>query len=87
VGHLAQLVSGLPGWIAQTLGTDELDLAASGPAYSFEPTEKLLAMFDDNVAQAKKALREITGDRLAAIWSLELGERVVYSAPRGEAAT
>src|SRR5882762_574649 len=37
LGHLAQLVSWMPGWIANTITQNELDLAAY-PGYSFETT-------------------------------------------------
>src|SRR5439155_3730148 len=55
LGHLAQLVSWMPGWIANTLSSTALDLAMA-PGYSFETTETLLAGFDRNVADARQAL-------------------------------
>ena len=45
LGHLAQLVSWLPGWIASSLREPPIDPAAAA-GYSFEPTEALLRMFD-----------------------------------------
>src|SRR5437667_7801013 len=48
LGHLAQLVSWMPGWIANTVSRPELDLAVA-PKYSFETSETLLAGFDRNV--------------------------------------
>jgi hypothetical protein len=41
LGHLAQLVSSMPGWIASSLREAHIDLATAG-GYSFEPTETLL---------------------------------------------
>lgn len=82
LGHLAQLVSWMPGWIGQTLRTTELDLAA-GAGYSFEKTEKLIADFDANVADARSALESVTGDDLDVPWSLKMGERVLLTSPRG----
>jgi uncharacterized damage-inducible protein DinB len=84
LGHLAQLVAWMPGWIATTLRGPHLDLAGSA-GYSFEPTEVLLAMFDRNVASAREALASVTGAALDASWSLTRGEQVLYSAPVGEA--
>ena len=56
LGHLAQLVSWMPGWIANTLTKKELDLAkASG--YTTEKTEALLQGFDKNVADARAAIK------------------------------
>jgi uncharacterized damage-inducible protein DinB len=83
LGHLAQLVSWMPGWIANTLREPHIDLAtASG--YSFQPTEALLGTFDRNVEQARDALASVVGPTLDEPWSLRRGERVLFTAPRGE---
>jgi uncharacterized damage-inducible protein DinB len=86
LGHLAQLVSWIPGWIAGTLRHDELDLAATGIRYSYEPTEVLLEGFDRALEDARAALDEATGDALQRSWSLKHGDHVLYSAARGDAA-
>ena len=83
LGHLAQLVSWMPGWIARTLREPAIDLATA-PGYSFEPTETLLAEFDRNVKDARTALASVTGPALDAPWSLQHGAHVVFTAPRGE---
>lgn len=83
LGHLAQLISSMPGWIASTLREPHIDLAA-GSGYSFEPTEKLLGDFDRNVEEARKALAAVVGPELDATWSLKHGEQVLFSGPRGE---
>ena len=85
LGHLAQLVAMMPGWITSILHDPFIDLAAGG-GYSFEPTEKLLAIFDQNVAGARKALEEVTGAKLNEPWSLKHGETVLFTSPRGEVA-
>jgi uncharacterized damage-inducible protein DinB len=82
LGHLAQLVAGMPGWIANVLREPYLDLAA-GPGYSFQPTEELLAIFDNTVKTARKALEEVTGATLDSMWSLKVGEQVLFTVPRG----
>jgi uncharacterized damage-inducible protein DinB len=83
LGHLAQLVARMPGWIAMTLHQPKLDLGA-GQGYSFEPTEGLLREFDRNVAEAREALAGVTGAALDEPWSLTAGERVLMTLPRGE---
>lgn len=83
LGHLAQLVSGMPGWIAQTLRSTQLSLG-DFPGYSFQPTTALLKGFDDNVGAAREALSSVTGDALAVVWSLKAGEHVAFSGPRDE---
>ncbi|HEV2426116.1 MAG TPA: DinB family protein [Terriglobia bacterium] len=83
LGHLAQLVAWMPGWIATTLREPHIDLAQS-TGYSFEATEVLLRLFDTNVQQARAALEQVTGNALEATWSLKRGGQVLFSAPRGE---
>ena len=83
LGHLAQLVAWMPGWIAQSLRDPHIDLARSG-GYSFETTETLLRNFDSNVAAAREALEAVTGSALQEPWSLRRGETVIFTSPRGE---
>jgi uncharacterized damage-inducible protein DinB len=83
LGHLAQLVARMPGWITMTLREPHIDLAR-GVGYSFEPTDVLLREFDTNVREAREALAAVTGAALEAPWSLKHGEHVLFTAPRGE---
>jgi uncharacterized damage-inducible protein DinB len=83
LGHLAQLVAWMPGWVGQTLRNTELVLG-DGPGYSLETTETLLGEFDVGVAASRKALGEVTGADLDVTWSLKLGGQVVWSGPRAE---
>ncbi len=82
LGHLAQLISRMPGWITNALLEDALDLA-SGPGYSLESPATLLAEFDANVRAARAAVGGASDERFATEWSLRLGERVLFTAPRG----
>jgi uncharacterized damage-inducible protein DinB len=84
LGHLAQLVSWIPGWIAKTLRESSIDLAG-GAQYSYEATATLLDNFDANVAAARVALEEVTGEALAEPWSLLMGGEVLFTAPTGGA--
>jgi Uncharacterized protein conserved in bacteria len=83
LGHLAQLVSWMPGWIATSLSEPHIDLAAAG-GYSFESTETLVKDFDQRVAAAREALRSVTGPALQEPWSLKHGDNVLFTSPRGE---
>jgi len=81
LGHLAQLVAQMPGWLTNMLGGTSLDLGtASG--YSYETTDTLLSLFDKNVREARAALSAASDADLAVSWSLKHGERVLFSAPR-----
>lgn len=83
LGHLAQLVAWMPGWIPQSLLETELDLSKAG-GYSFEATEKLLSEFDRNAERAEDALRSVTGPALDVDWSLKRGEQILLTMPRRE---
>jgi uncharacterized damage-inducible protein DinB len=82
LGHLAQLVSWMPGWIATTLQQTSLNLGAAA-GYSFEKTDTLLAGFDKNVREARAALTASRDADFAVPWSLTHGDRVLFTAPRG----
>lgn len=82
LGHLAQLVSWMPGWITNALTATSLDLATAG-SYSFEPTATLLAGFDRNVREARAAIGAARDADLMVPWSLKHGERILITLPRG----
>lgn len=65
MGHLAQLVSRMPGWITRSLREPFIDLGKGG-GYTFESTDTLLSGFDKNVAEARDALISVVGDELDA---------------------
>lgn len=82
LGHLAQLVAGMPGWITNTVEETQLDLA-NYPGYSYEKTEDLVKSFDRNVAEARKAIAAAKDSDFTIAWSLKHGERVIFTQPRG----
>lgn len=84
LGHLAQLVSWMPGWVTRTLREPHIDLKA-GSGYTTEKTETLLAGFDKNVREAREAIAESSDEHLATMWSLKAGEKVLFTLPRGPA--
>jgi len=83
LGHLTQLVSGMPGWITNMATQTELNLA-SAPGYSLETTDSLLARFDKLVAQARAAIANLEDSDLSAPWSLKHGDHVIFTTTRGE---
>ncbi len=82
LGHLAQLVARMPGWITMTIARPDLDLAGGG-GYSFQPTGELLAQFDTHVGEARTALSGVRDEAFAEPWSLRMGDRVLSTLPRG----
>ncbi|HEY7234437.1 MAG TPA: DinB family protein [Gemmatimonadaceae bacterium] len=83
LGHLAQLVSWMPGWIAQTLTETELDLKGSA-GYSYEKTEDLVTKFDKNVKAARAAIQASRDADYRVEWALKFGDRVAFKQPRAE---
>lgn len=81
LGHLAQLVAWMPGWIGRTLREPFIDLGTS-EGYSFESTETLLRVLDENVASSREALQAVTGPELDEDWSLRHGEHVLFTDKR-----
>jgi uncharacterized damage-inducible protein DinB len=82
LGHLAQLISWMPGWITNALRETELDLMKAG-GYSFETTETLLAEIDKHIREARAAIASSKDADYAVSWSLRRGDHVIFSAPRG----
>jgi uncharacterized damage-inducible protein DinB len=82
LGHLAQLLAWMPGWITNAVTQTELNLAG-GAGYSYENTQTLLALFDKNVKEARAALVASKDADYAVSWSLKFGDRVVMTMPRG----
>jgi uncharacterized damage-inducible protein DinB len=85
LGHLALLVSWMPGWIADSLEQSFKDLKpGSGGGYTFETTETILGIFDKNVTRARATLQSVTGAALEENWSLKVNGNPVWTAPRWE---
>jgi uncharacterized damage-inducible protein DinB len=84
IGHLAQLVSWMPGWLTNMATQPRLDLMTS-PSYSFETTDTLLATFDRNVREARAALSTLDDGKLDQSWSLVMGDKTVFSNAVGSA--
>jgi uncharacterized damage-inducible protein DinB len=82
LGHLAQLVATMPGWLTQMLRGTEINLATA-PRYSFETTEALLGKFNHHVRDAREALTAARDADFTVLWSLKNGDRVLFTCPRG----
>jgi len=81
LGHLAQLVSRMPGWITLPMRETKLDLSGA-PSYGYETTESLVQGFDRNVKEARGALAGARDQDFMVPWSLTLGDRVLFTLPR-----
>jgi uncharacterized damage-inducible protein DinB len=81
LGHLAQLVSSMPGWITNAATSDKLDLN-QGLKYGYEKTEALVEKFDKNVREAREAIVASPESDFDKPWSLTMGEKVLMTATR-----
>jgi uncharacterized damage-inducible protein DinB len=84
IGHLAQLVSWMPGWLTSMATQPRLDLVTS-PSYSFQSTDALLEAFDRNVREARAALLTLDDGKLDRSWSLVAGDKILFSNAVGSA--
>ncbi len=60
-----------------------------GPRYetpSLKTTKEILALFDKNVAAARKALAEVKDSSMGDQWTLRGGDRVIFTMPRAAVA-
>ncbi len=83
LGHLAQLVATMPGWLVTMLTKTDLNLAGGG-GYSFQATESLLSQFDNLVKEGRAALAASKDSDFAVDWSLKMGDQVLFTAPRSK---
>src|SRR4029453_3160758 len=83
LGHLAQLVATMPGWITNMATKTELNLANS-PGYSLQSTDSLLDTFDKLLAEARTAIANLKESDVSGPWSLKMGDHVLFTTSRGE---
>jgi len=83
LGRLASHVAELPGWIAMTMTTDELDLSKMDykPAIA-ATTEELTGILDTNVNKAVAALENATMEDFHKMWTLRNGDNVFFTMPK-----
>jgi len=81
LGHLAQLVSRMPGVMADIVRGIDLDLAAGLP-YTFEPTETLLREFDAHAKEVREVLSTAQDDDFTLTWSLRSADQVLDTGRR-----
>jgi uncharacterized damage-inducible protein DinB len=86
LGWLAGHIATLPGWIAVTIQTEELDYApVNGPAYQPPKTDtraELLAVFDKESAGARAALASVSDQEMMKGWKLLAGGNEIFTMPR-----
>ena len=84
LGHLTQLVCRMPKVMSDIVHGVDLDLAA-GPGYTFETTETLLRLFDENTATLRATLAAAKDADFDGTWRVRAGETVYDTANRMDA--
>lgn len=84
--ELANHLARLPSWGAATLKSDSLDLDPEKsefvPPSPEETPEKVLAIFDENVADFRSALLDTGDEEMMKPWTLLHGGRELFTMPR-----
>jgi len=86
IGWNANHLADLPHWVVETLGKPALDISpVDGPRYE-SPKEtsrqKILSVFDRNVAEARQALKAATDEQLNQNWTLLAAGQPIFTMPR-----
>ncbi|GAC1454404.1 MAG: hypothetical protein PVSMB1_03490 [Gemmatimonadaceae bacterium] len=89
MGHLAQLVARLPGWVPIVMDRTELDIAPKDgskfPGYSFESTATLLAELKKNAATGRAAIAKATDTDFDVSWTFKRAGVSIFTMPRYQA--
>jgi uncharacterized damage-inducible protein DinB len=89
LGRLATLLAELPFWAVNTITKDELDFAPPGaPPFrpqTLESRARILALFDQNVQAARRAIAAASDADWAKPWALKASGHVVWTKRRVDA--
>ena len=81
LGYLVELVAEIPLWVAYMVNTSEIDFVTF-PHKRPTTNEELLAMFEENMEEAKEALGSTTDEALQSPFSLKADGEKLYSSPK-----
>jgi uncharacterized damage-inducible protein DinB len=84
LGRLAEHLTEMAMWAANTMDQSELDLSAQRPADYRAPTTRaaVLSQFDAGYRSARQHLVNKTDAEFAAPWTLKNGGKEVFTAPK-----
>lgn len=82
LGELATHLSQIPGWLDIAMNADGFDMGEAHDRDLPETKEEILARFDANLAEARRILKNVSGETLTETWSLTDGDEVVMSMPK-----
>jgi uncharacterized damage-inducible protein DinB len=76
--HIAEMTT----WGTIAINQDSLDLAGGHQPFNASSREELLASFDKNVAECRKAIESASDELLMQPWSLVNGAETVMTMPK-----
>ncbi len=82
LGRLATHVAEIPQWGARTLAEDELNLTGSYTPREEQSRDAILAIFDQAVADTRKALTSRSDAEFMAPWTLKREGKTVFTMPK-----
>jgi uncharacterized damage-inducible protein DinB len=82
--RLAKHVASIYSWVTRALTTNEMDFAKGrpAPAPDFNTMEELLAILDNNVAQALKDLEDAAPETFMETWTMREGDKIYLTIPK-----
>lgn len=81
MGYLVELVSEIPLWVATMVNTSEIDFVTF-PHKRPTTTGEVVALLDENMEAAKKALSGTTDEALQEAFSLKANGELLYTSPK-----
>ncbi len=82
LGQLAHHIATLPGGIAQMATLDGMDMSQFTSPPPPDTLDAILAEFDAGVAQAKQVIGSFDDAKMAGMWTLSMGDKVLLTVPR-----
>lgn len=80
MGYLTLLVAQIPKWIAVMIRVGEIDFQTFQHAQA-SATREMVARFDNNINDARQALKEMTTDQLSKSFVLKNGSHILINSP------
>lgn len=88
LGRLATHVAEVPGWTVRSLTLSELDIAPPGgppfQARTLPSTAEILRVFDQNVAEGRRALAAVQDAEFAKPWTFKRAGQTIWTRPKHE---
>ena len=82
LGRLASHLAELPGWVASIVNESSFNMTGNPPSPESPSLPDILAMFDKNVATARKTIAAKTDAEFLSPWTLKREGRDMFTMPK-----